>query len=95
MSTRLKHSCGEYYACRSRLSQSSEKENGQYENELNYNIQRFVKLGRASTAIDFSHVSHFLFCDKKDSLESQQIETLLSIAPRKGIPISESGKVCL
>ena len=59
--------------------------------ELNYNI--FVKLGRASTTIAFSSVSHVLFCDRKDSLEFQQIKTLLSIAPSKGIRISESGKI--
>ena len=56
-----------------------------------YNI--FVKLGRASTTIAFSSVSHVLFCDRKDSLEFQQIKTLLSIAPSKGIRISESGKI--
>ena len=31
--------------------------------------------------------------DRDNSLEFQQIKTLLSIAPRKGIRISESGKI--
>ena len=63
--------------------------------ELNYNI--FVKLGRASTTIAFSSVSHVLFCDRKDSLEFQQIKTLLSIVSPQ---VRESGfrnlgKFCL